>query len=629
MLPSFVSLTARAVRLASGWRVVASVVSGGVSGGRSFIAAALVLAAGLGAAACADRAPDPTAPPAARPTAARAAVAPAPGASARVPVQVPPAMRSAPFDVARTLVVPPGFAVGVYARVPKARFLAVAPNGDLLVSNPGAGKIVLVRPGANGGDPVVTDWATGLYRPHDIVFHKLRGQTYVYVAEGDKIARYAYTRGDATGRGRQVVISGLPSASTPELRGAYGHELKNIALSGGKLYVSIASTCNVCVSDTRSDPVRGAIYEYNADGTGRRLYAQGLRNAEGLAFAPGGALWVVVNNRDNVAYPYHRDFDGDGRDDYGRVMQAYVDNHPPEEFTRVRDGGNYGWPFCNPDPETPNGVDDMPFLRDVQTNPDGARLDCAAADRISKGIQAHSAPLGLTFLHGTRAPSAFRAGALVALHGSWNRSTKTGYKVVHFAWDAAAGRPGTETEFVTGWATASSQWGRPVDAAVAPDGAIYVSDDYSGTIYRVAPSGGTAPKPPTPAAGKLVGDASGRCLTVANGSRAAGARTTLWDCHGGSNQQWALPAPEEAGAVQVYGTMCLDASGGAGADGDAIIVWRCHGGANQRWRRTAAGELRGIDGKCLDVSGAATANGSRLILWRCQGRANQRWDVRP
>lgn len=582
-------------------------------------------ASAVAVAACTDRTADPLAP-AARPTAAAPAGATAaPGATVEVPVTVPASMRAAPFDVPRTLTVPPGFGVAVWARVPGARFLAVAPNGDVLVSNPGAGKVLLVRADANGGDPRVSDWATGLYRPHDIVFHTLGGRTYVYVAEGDKVARYAYTAGDATGQGREVVVAGLPSASTPELQGAYGHELKNIALAGDRLYVSIASTCNACVSDTQSDPVRGAIYEYGADGSGRRLYARGLRNAEGLAFVPGTTtLWAAVNQRDNIPYPLHQDFDGDGRDDYGRVLPAYVDDHPPEAFTRVRDGGNYGWPFCNPDPDTPAGVDDMPFLRDVELNADGSRLDCGTADRVSKGIPAHSAPLGLLFLQGTNAPEPYRAGALVALHGSWNRRVKTGYKVVHFAWDAASGTPGPQTDFVTGWASAADQWGRPVDAAVAPDGAILVSDDYSGTIYRVAPAAPAAAQPAS-----LVAEQAGRCLDVSGASRESGAEVTIYDCHGGENQRWTVPPTGTAGEVRVYGTLCLDVWGGVGADGDRVSIYPCHGGANQQWTPTPAGELRGLNGSCLDVWGAATANGAPVGLYRCHGGANQRWRAQP
>jgi hypothetical protein len=197
-----------------------------------------------------------------------------------------------------------------------------------------------------------------------------------------------------------VVISGLPDASSPELNGTYGHELKNIALDGSdKLYVSIASTCNVCTSDTQSNPVRAAIYVYNADGSSGRLFARGLRNAEGLAMIPGtNTLWVVVNNRDDIAYPFN-----DGSGNYGRVFSGYVDDHPPDEFTRVRDGGNYGWPFCNPNPDTPSGLVDMPFDRDYQMNQTGA-VDCGTMDRINHGIQAHSAPLGLTFFQNTNAP---------------------------------------------------------------------------------------------------------------------------------------------------------------------------------------------------------------------------------
>ncbi len=595
--------------------------------GRAAAGVAAALAGAWAAASCADPAEAPLAPRAA--AARRAAVAPAPGASVAVPVEVPASMRGWPFDVPRSLVVPPGFRVAVYARVPGARFMAVAPNGDLLVSNPGAGAVYLVRPGADGGDPQVSTWAAGLYRPHDIVFHTLGGRTWVYVAEGDKVARYAYADGDAVGRGREVVVAGLPSGSLPELQGAYGHELKNVALHGDRLYVSIASATNNDPSDILATPVRAAVYEYAADGSGGgRLYAKGLRNAEGLAFVPGTSrLWVTVNQRDNIAYPRHDDFDGDGRDDYGRVMQAYVDNHPPEAFTAVVDGGNYGWPYCHPDPDTPAGVDDMPFERDVQTNADGARLDCASASRVSKGIQAHSAPLGLTFLQQTNAPEPYRGGALVALHGSWNRSTKTGYKVVHFAWDAGAGLPGAETEFVAGWATANTQWGRPVDVAVAPDGGIYVSDDYSGTIYRVVRGGGAPP--PERQERRLVGQQAGRCLDVPNGSQEPGTRLILWDCHEGANQRWELPAPGATGEVRVFGALCLDASGGRGADGDAIIVWPCHGGANQQWRRTPAGELRGANDKCLDVLGEQTANGARMALWACHGGANQRWDARP
>ncbi|WP_334696998.1 PQQ-dependent sugar dehydrogenase [Nostoc sp.] len=406
-----------------------------------------------------------------------------PAASVQTKVKVPNTMNYSPFNINRYLKVPPNFSASVYARIPSARFIAVAPNGDLLVSQPSTGKVLIVR--SNGTrDPIISNFVTGLRKPHDIVFHKINNTTYVYISETHQINRFTYNYGDIIGRNRQVVVTGLPDSSTSELRGAYGHELKNIALdSNHKLYVSIASTCNACTQDTVSNPKRGAIYQYNADGTNRRLFAQGLRNAEGLAFLPNtNDLWVVVNNRDNIAYPFN---DGSGK--YGRVIPSYVDNHPPEEFTRVRDGGNYGWPFCNPNPDTSNGFNNMPFDRDYQFNANG-RVNCSALDRISKGIQAHSAPLGLTFLQNTNFPSLYSNGVVVGLHGSWNRQTKTGYKIAYFPWNSATRTPGQEIELVSGWLVPGTQeiWGRPVDIAVDQQGNLLISDDYSGTIYKLS-----------------------------------------------------------------------------------------------------------------------------------------------
>ncbi len=344
-------------------------------------------------------------------------------------------MQTSPFNIERYLTVPPNFAVSVYARVPNARFMAVAPNGDLLVSRPGGGEVKIIRQGGAGADPTVSTFVSGLRSPHDIVFHTVAGgTTYVYISETNQINRYVYNYGDLTAHDRQIVVANLPDASSSELGGYYGHQLKNIALdSNDKLYISIASATNASPADALSNPVRCAIYQYNADGSGGRLFARGLRNAEGLAMLPGtNELWVVVNNRDNIAYPFHNDWDGDGSDDYGKVMQSYVDNHPPDEFTRVRDGGNYGFPFANPNPDTPNGMNNMPFDLDVQNNPGGQYGTVDSFDRITKGIQAHTAPLGFSFTSGTAFPAAYQPGAVVALHGSSNRSTQDGYKINSF-----------------------------------------------------------------------------------------------------------------------------------------------------------------------------------------------------
>lgn len=422
-----------------------------------------------------------------------------PGASTQVQVTVPESMRSEPFDVERFLNVPPNFSAAVYARIPNARYMAIAPNGDLLVSQPSTGKVLLIQPNQNG-DPAISDFATDLRRPHDIVFHTIDETTYVYIAETHQINRYTYTNGDTTGQNREVVVTGLPDNSTPELRGAYGHELKNVALdSNNKLYVSIASTCNACIEDTISDPVRGAIYQYNADGSNPRLFAEGLRNAAGLDFIPEtNELWATVNNRDNIGYPFNDDWDGDGSNDYGKIIPSYVDNHPPDEFTKVRDGGNYGWPFCNPNPNSESGYNDMPYDLDVQMNPD-AEVDCGAMDRINQGIQAHSAPLGLTFLQDTAFPELYRQGAAIGYRGSWNRTVKTGYKIAYFPWDSTTQTPGDQIDLVTGWLNDETQdvWGRPIDVAVDLQGNMFISDDTSGTIYKLSytPSAGPTPTP--------------------------------------------------------------------------------------------------------------------------------------
>jgi glucose/arabinose dehydrogenase len=404
-------------------------------------------------------------------------------ASVETKVKVPTTMNYKPFNVTRYLKVPPNFSISVYARIGNARFMAVAPNGDLLVSQPSGGRVLIVRP--NGSkDPIISNFVTGLRRPHDIVFHQIDGTTYVYISETHQINRFTYKSGDRIAQNRQIVVRGLPDSSSSELKGAYGHELKNIALDGNhKLYVSIASTCNACLADTISNPRRAAIYQYNANGTNQRLFAQGLRNAEGLAFLPNtNELWAVVNNRDNIAYPLK-----DSSNSYGKVMASYVDNHPPEEFTRVRDGGNYGWPFCNPNPDTFTGVNNMPFDRDYQFNADG-HVNCYAMDAISKGIQAHSAPLGLTFLHNTKFPGLYSNGAVVGLHGSWNRQKKVGYKVAYFPWNSTTKSPGQEIDLVSGWLVPATQqvWGRPVDMVVDQQGNLLISDDYSGTIYKLS-----------------------------------------------------------------------------------------------------------------------------------------------
>ena len=421
------------------------------------------------------------------PAAGQLAQQAAAASSARA-LEVPATLAAAPFDTEKTLTLPPGFGIRLWARVPEARFMALAPNGDVLVSVPDAGKIVLLRPRASD-IPQAFDYATGLRNPHDMVFHRIGNVTYLYVAESNRITRSVYQDGETASAERQTVVADLPDDSTPGLQGAYGHQLKNIALSpvDHKLYVSIASACNACAIDTVSDPVRGAIYQYNADGSGGRLFARGLRNAEGLDFIPGtNTLWVAVNNRDEIRYPLDNDFDGDGTSDLGKLLPGYVDDNPPEPFTPVRDGGNYGWPFCN---ATPNvEMANLALLPDHELNINGASLDCRTADRPAKGLPAHSAPLGFSFLHASEVPGEYRSGAVIAQHGCWNcTSLSAGYRVTYIPFDAA-GNAGTEIDLVTGFVTdpdARALWGRPVDAIADASGNLLISDDHAGAIYQL------------------------------------------------------------------------------------------------------------------------------------------------
>jgi glucose/arabinose dehydrogenase len=255
--------------------------------------------------------------------------------------------------------------------------------------------------------------------------------------------------------------------------------------------VSIGSNCNACAEDTTTSPVRGAVYQYNADGSGGRLFARGLRNAEGLDFIPGtNVLWAVANNRDEIRVPLDQDVDGDGTSDLGKLIPSYVDNNPPEPFTRITDGANYGWPFCNATPDA--SMSNLDLLPDVEFNKNGASFNCATATRASKSIHAHAAPLGMSFLQNTNAPTAYRQGAVIALHGCWNcTSLRFGFKVVYFPFDSA-GTAGSETDLVTGFVIDPDKrtvWGRPVDAIADAHGNILISDDYAGAIYQLYPGG--------------------------------------------------------------------------------------------------------------------------------------------
>jgi glucose/arabinose dehydrogenase len=408
-------------------------------------------------------------------------------AETKVVVKVGVAERdqTAPFDRERLLNVPPGAKISVLARVEKARFLAVSPQGDILVSQPSSGKILLIRQ-SRPAESRVTELIRGLRLPHGLVFHRTADALYLYVGESNRISRFVYSPDSLARVNEEIVVPNLPDRSSPNLGGAYGHELKNIAIGPDqKLYVDIASATNADPNDTRSDPIRSAIYRYDLDGKNRKLIATGIRNAEGLDFLPGtNELWAVVNERDDIRYPFKS---GGGQyqpSDYGRVIRSYVDEHPPDEFIHVKEGANYGWPFANPNPD--KGMDRMPFDPDYDTNPDWSKFAETSFTKIDKGIPAHSAPLGFSFLQGSKVPVPYRNGAVVALHGSWDRTRKTGYKIIFFPW-LPNGEPGAQADLVTGWLDDETQrvWGRPVDIVPDLQGNLIISDDESGTVYKL------------------------------------------------------------------------------------------------------------------------------------------------
>jgi glucose/arabinose dehydrogenase len=338
------------------------------------------------------------------------------------------------------LTLPAGYSISEYAHVSGARFMALGPDGAVYVSRPSAGEVVrLVDADGNGEAESQAVAASGLNRPHGLAFH--RG--YLYIANTDGVVR---VRLGANGQ----------AAGSPERVNSYsgggGHWSRSIAFGADSaMYVAIGSSCNMCVEKSGD---RAAVMRFDENGSNGRVFASGLRNAVGIAMNPATKqIWVTQNERDNIT-PDHEDL-------------------PPEEINILQDGGDYGWPFCYanriPSPD-----------RDFH---DPARCERTIPPALE--MQAHSAPLGITFLdRATMFPADWRGDALVAFHGSWNRSTPTGAKVVRVR--VRDGRPVSYDDFITGWQGPNGRrWGRPVDVMVHKDGSLLISDDAAGAIYRV------------------------------------------------------------------------------------------------------------------------------------------------
>jgi glucose/arabinose dehydrogenase len=337
--------------------------------------------------------------------------------------------------------VPAGFTVSYVSKhVPGARFMAFAPNGDLLVAQTSLGQIAVIPRGASP-DAQPQIFAAGLDLPHGLAFYKGN----LYVAGWPGITEFAYP-------------STTPVTLSSNMPQGGDHNRRALAIEeDGTLYVSSGSDCNVC---EESDARFATVLRYEPHDSTGAIFASGLRNASGLAFDARGNLWAVVNQRDNIG-----------------PSSSVTDDLPPDELDLIAANEHFGWPQCYPDPKAP---DRLP-------NPEYPAASCAGQTPAALNFQAHSAPLGIAFYFGTQFPASYRGDAFVAFHGSWNRSVPTGDKVVLITF--SGGRPVRYSDFVTGWLRDGRYVGRPAGVAIGPDGALYISDDALGYVYRISFTG--------------------------------------------------------------------------------------------------------------------------------------------
>jgi glucose/arabinose dehydrogenase len=341
----------------------------------------------------------------------------------------------------RRLRLPPGFHITIFADAPNARQMAFSPGGVLLVTDMSDGT-VLAFPDAKhtGHADRMVPVLSGLDLPHGIAFHKGK----LYVAEIDAVRRYDWDESELRAGNAKKIVN-FPTSGG-------GHTTRTILFANNKMYVAVGSSCNACVED---DKRRAAVTVYNEDGSNQRAFASGLRNAVGLAVNPGtNTIWATDNGRDWLG-----------------------DDLPPEEVNDLGPkGGNAGWPYCYG-----NRVPDRSQSNDY---------DCSKTIAPVVEMQAHSAPLGLLFYDGEMFPAEYRGNLFVTFHGSWNRSVPTGYKVVRIKFNDKGEPQGPPEDFISGWLrpgeTKKGVWmGRPVGLVVGADGAMYVSDDSAGVVYRV------------------------------------------------------------------------------------------------------------------------------------------------
>jgi glucose/arabinose dehydrogenase len=346
--------------------------------------------------------------------------------------------------------VPPGFRVEQFAggfRNP--RFLLTAPNGDIFITESRGNQIKVCR----GSQQIEVFADSGLNQPFGIAFYPPgKDPQYLYVANTNGIIRFPYRNGDLRARAPAEKL-GAELSGGGLLPGG-GHWTRDLVFApdGSKMYVSVGSRSNN--SDDSFEAERARIFEFNPDGSGKKVYAWGIRNAVGIAFRPGAReLWMSTNERDELG-----------------------DNLVPDYISHVEPGGFYGWPWFY-----------------LGANPDlkhrGKRSELAAKSIVPDVlVQAHSASLNLCFYTGEQFPAEYRGNIFAAFHGSWNRQRRTGYKIVRVPFDRTTGKATGEYEdFVTGFVTSDGNvWGRPVGITVASDGSLLFSEDGHGTIWRVS-----------------------------------------------------------------------------------------------------------------------------------------------